>query len=955
MRFCEAFFNYVFTHTLITKTQFMHWKDTVRELAEQSGISQSLSKRIINLTDLLEEIPAQEQGKEFVKKLGSLPLESLKALDEGDENALKIIQEEIGGLSLPEIKEILQMYTTFFHLVNSLEQHEISRVNRSREFEETPESPRKESIAEAVHRMKKAGYSFEEALNVFHQMDIQPTITAHPTEARRRSILVKQQEVAAMVSRLGSSDTTSDEEEDLRREIHNQLQLLLHTDEVRSERLTVEDEVENGLFYFTHSIWDSIPVLYRDIRHAFDRYYNRRPEIPVVLKYRSWIGSDRDGNPNVTSSVTWQTLIEQRKTVLSLYLDELNELRRYLSVSDNQANVSEELLQSVKEDEKEFPLSERFQRRYKHEIYRRKVTHIKHKIQFLLDALSEDKASLLKKSKVYQTQDFINDLLLIKRSLIENGLSGISDRGRLQNLIVRAHTFGFHLSALDIRQHSRLHEETVSELFTEANVLDNYAELSEEDKIEVLVNELANPRPLSPVKGKRSEVAERVMTVFEEISDILALNPDHFGSYVISMTHGISDMLEVMLIAKEVGLWSYNGDEVESELDVVPLFETIEDLEKSADLMAKMYEHPLFAKHLEARNNFQEIMLGYSDSNKDGGYWMANWALDKAQYELGTVCRKYEVDFRLFHGRGGTVGRGGGQSNQAIMAMPVVANNGRIRFTEQGEVISFRYMLASITHRHLEQIVNAMAKVTMAQYSESAGYLTGKEEERQVIETLADASMKAYRNLIDDEDFWDWYSGITPIEHIGKLPIASRPVSRGASDSMTFDSLRAIPWVFAWTQVRYNTPGWYGIHDGLKAAQQENPEVLKVLKKWEKEWTFFQTVLNNSQREMARTHLPTSELYNKKSSVFHKRLVKQFKESERWMKEITGNEHILDHNKVIQNSIKFRNPFTYPLNIIQAELLSRWKKTELEEEKEELTEALFLNINGIAAAMQSTG
>lgn len=933
----------------------MNWKQTVSDLAQKSGISESLSMRVVKLAEILEELAAEKYGDGFVEKLGRLPKESAKALDEGDEVSLENLEKEMEGLSLDEIKEILRMYTMFFHLVNSLEQHEISRVNRSREFDETPESPRKESIAESVYKMKKEGYSYEEALDIFKQLDIQPTITAHPTEARRRSVLLKQQELASMISRLGDSDITPDEKIDLRREILNQLNLLLLTDEVRSERLSVEDEVENGLFYFTHSIWDSIPVLYRDIRQAFDTYYGQRPEVPIVLKYRSWIGSDRDGNPNVTSDVTWQTVLEQRRTILNLYLDELNELRRYLSVSDKQASVSKQLERSVKKDEKEFPLSERFQRRYKHEIYRRKVTHIMHKVEFLLDILSEDKAEILRGSKNYVATDFIADLELIKQSLIENGLPGLSEQGRLEDLIIRAKTFGFHLSALDIRQHSSLHEETVEELLAQANVISNYAELSEEEKIEVLAKELSNPRPLSPVKSERSEVSSKVMTVFEEISDMLALNPDIFGSYIISMTHGISDMMEVMLIAKEVGLWSFAKDEVDSQLDVVPLFETIDDLKKSADLMGQMYEHDLYSRHLKSRGNFQEIMLGYSDSNKDGGYWMANWALDKAQYELGTVCRKHEIDFRLFHGRGGTVGRGGGQSNQAIVAMPVVANNGRIRFTEQGEVISFRYMLSSITHRHLEQIVNAMVTVTTAQYSESGGYLSGKEEEREIIEIIAETSMKAYRELIDDPEFWNWYSNITPIEHIGKLPIASRPVSRGSSDDMTFDNLRAIPWVFAWTQVRYNTPGWYGISEGLEAVVEKNKNALKVLQKWHKEWMFFHTVLNNSQREMARTHLSTSELYNSEPSKFHNKLIERFKEAEKWITSITGYDHILDHNKVIQNSILFRNPFTYPMNFIQAELLKRWKKAESEEQKSLLTEALFLNINGIAAAMQSTG
>ncbi|MDZ7808147.1 MAG: phosphoenolpyruvate carboxylase [Gracilimonas sp.] len=575
--------------------------------------------------------------------------------------------------------------------------------------------------------------------------------------------------------------------------------------------------------------------------------------------------------------------------------------------------------------------------------------------RFLIEKLSGDKQDIIQSAQTYTNTDFIEDLELVKESLVANGLSGLSEQGRLQDLIIRAKTFGFHLSALDIRQHSSLHEETVDELLAQANVLSDYSELSEDNKIKTLVQELKNPRPLSPVKSDRSEVSAKVMTVFEEISDMLALNQDIFGSYIISMTHGISDMLEVMLIAKEVGLWNYQNGDVNSLIDVVPLFETIEDLENSAGLMEQMYEHELFSKYLKSRDNFQEIMLGYSDSNKDGGYWMANWALDKAQYELGSVCRKHEVDFRLFHGRGGTVGRGGGQSNQAIVAMPAVSNNGRIRFTEQGEVISFRYMLSSITHRHLEQIVNAMATVTMAQYDEDIGYLSGKESERDVIEEIAEISMKAYRKLIDDPDFWEWYSGITPIEHIGKLPIASRPVSRGSSDDMSFDNLRAIPWVFAWTQVRYNTPGWYGIAEGIESAVDKHENGMSVLQKWHKEWTFFRTVLNNSQREMARTHLPTSDLYNFKPSKFHDRLIQKFGEAEKLVTQVTGYDNILDHNKVIQNSILFRNPFTYPMNFIQAELLMRWRQADTQTQKEELTEVLFLNINGIAAAMQSTG
>ncbi len=931
----------------------MQWESTVRKLAEKSGISQSLAKQIIMLTEILEELAEKQFGTDFVKNLGRLPLIASAALDADDTEALKEIREYVASLELNEAKEVLRMYTTFFHLVNSLEQHEISRVNREREFQETKEKPRNESIAEAVFNMKEAGYTFDEALDIFRQMDIQPTITAHPTEARRRSVLTKQHEITEKINALGTQELTADEIRILKKNIRNQLNLLLMTDEVRAERMSVEDEVENGLYFFTHTIWGAIPSLYQDIRLALETYYDQSADLPTVLRYRSWIGSDRDGNPNVTSSVTWKTILEQRRTVLVLYMKELNQLRRYLSVSYKQTDISKALKASLHKEETANPLSELFERRYQREPYRRKITHMMQNIQKQIDVLDGDKAQILKVAQEYSATTFVGELELIKSSLIEFGLMEVAEQGRLQEILDRAKTFGFHMNALDIRQHSRLHEETLEGLLSQAKVVENYSKLEEEEKIELLVKELSNPRPLCPHSAVRSEVAERVLTVFEEIRDMLELDPNSFGSYIISMTHGISDMLEVLLIAKETGLWSFTNGEVKTALDVVPLFETIEDLEISSELMGRIFEHPLFSKQIEARNNFQEIMLGYSDSNKDGGYWMANWALDKAQFELGTVCRKYDIDFRLFHGRGGTIGRGGGQSNKAIIAMPPVSNNGKIRFTEQGEVLSFRYSLASIAHRHLEQIVNAMAQVTMAQKTKS-GYLTGKNE-KVIMDELAEITMSTYRELIDDSDFWDWYSGITPIEHIGKLPIASRPVSRGNSGAMEFENLRAIPWVFAWTQVRYNVPGWYGIGEGLNKMLEKSPEAKNTIKEWFNSWVFFKTVLNNSQRELARTHLATAAIYNSDDSNFHEKIASELANATKCITEVTGVTNFLDHNPVIQKSIKFRNPFTYPLNFIQAELLNRWKLAETDDERKELTEVLFLNINGIAAAMQSTG
>ena len=925
-------------------------EEVIAHFENKSGISENLGSKIKSLSQFLENVITEKENEDLFREMTSLPELAAKAFDEGEESSYRELQNRIKEYDTAEIIKFLKYNTAFFHLVNSLEQHEITRINRQRAFDTSPENPRSESIAEAVYRLKEAGFEYEEALEVIGKLDIQPTITAHPTEARRHSVLVKQQHITSMISRLEDESFTPEERDNMVAEILNEINLLLATDEVRTEKVTVEDEVENGMFYFMNSIWETIPVLYEDLRHAFETYYGKSPELPIVLRYRSWIGSDRDGNPNVTEEVTWNTIMEQRQSILGLYLDELDELRRYLSISENQFEISEELEESIREDDRIVPLSQRYNRLYSQEPYRRKITHIMQKLRKQLEAMEEgEKNRVIQKSGDYTAKDFQKDLDLIKRSLEENGLEKVAHEGKVNDLIIRAKTFGFHMAALDIRQHSRLHEETISELLELAKVTENYADLPEEEKVQLLTSELSNPRPLCPIRSSISEESEKIMGVFRLIGDLLELDVNSFGSYIISMTHGVSDMLEVLILAKEAGLWSLNEGEVESSIDVVPLFETIEDLEVCNKLMKEIFENSLYARQIEARDGFQEIMLGYSDSNKDGGYWMANWALEKAQQKLGAVCREYNIDFRLFHGRGGTVGRGGGRSNQAILALPPISNNGRIRFTEQGEVISFRYSLSAITRRHLEQIVNAMIRVTVSEEK-------GRADEKQLVklmDKMANDSMDAYRGLIDDEEFWPWYTTITPIEHISRLPIASRPVSRSGADAADFENLRAIPWVFAWTQVRYNVPGWYGIGNVLMELLQGEGQTVQKLQDWYDNWIFFRTILDNAQREMARTHLQTAEVYDiSENDKFEEQIKGDFSKAREAILKIADQSEILENSSVILKSIRFRNPFTYPLNMMQVELLKRWRE---DKDNEELRDALFLSINGIAAAMQSTG
>jgi phosphoenolpyruvate carboxylase len=451
-----------------------------------------------------------------------------------------------------------------------------------------------------------------------------------------------------------------------------------------------------------------------------------------------------------------------------------------------------------------------------------------------------------------------------------------------------------------------------------------------------------------------------MLATFRVIRDALQRDPASIGSLIVSMTHSTSDLLEPLLLAKEAGLFRVDGDTAHSALDVVPLFETIEDLDAAAERMRELFTSDIYRLQLRARDNFQEIMLGYSDSNKDGGYWMANWALHRAQGELGRVCGEHGVAFRLFHGRGGTVGRGGGRANLAIGAMPQAAHSGRIRITEQGEVISFRYALPDIGHRHTEQLVNAML-LAAHRGSHAAEAYTPTSDDERLMDDVARASMAAYRRLVEDPGLWAFYIRATPIEQISRLPIASRPVSRKAAADVQLDDLRAIPWVFAWTQTRYIVPGWYGVGAALQQAMADGR--LAEMQRLYGVWPFFRAVVDNAQREMARARLAIAAHYaelaagdDDVAAQCHGAIVRDFAAARDAILLITGQEELLDDSPVIRRSIELRNPYTDVLNLVQVELLRRYRSEDDDgEAKERVRRLLFQSINAIAAAMQATG
>jgi len=905
--------------------------------------SPQLSQDITLLTDALHTVFAKHRGEDAADLLRNL-VKQCQSLDGNASEPFAAAQQRLAAISDDDLHELLKILTIHFHLVNKAEQIEIARINRARERQATTDAPRAESIAEAILHLKQQGAALEAVLRVLEQLDIQPTFTAHPTEARRQSILRQQRGIADALEENQNPALSAKERSAIARRIRRAVHLMYATDEIRLERPQVIEEVRHGLYFLSGPVWDVIPQLYRDIRDAIFDHYDALPTLPTVLRYRSWIGGDRDGNPRVTADVTRATLTELRQTALQKYRAEMATLQREISVSRARLSIPPELSAAIEIDQDKYPLTDRERRMMSNEPFRIRIAQLIHK----LEHLDEDPTA-------YSANEFLKDLEVLSSALVHCGLDDVAREGLLFELIARVRTFGFHLAALDVRQHSRVHRDALHELLRLAGVCDDYAQRSEADKRAILSKELSNPRPLLPHGAELSPATADLLATMGVIRQAEAEMPGSVGSYIISMTHDVSDLLCVLVLMKEAGLWRMLDGQIDAKLDVVPLLETVEDLDKGPGLLQALFQDDIYRQHLQSRGTFQEIMLGYSDSNKDGGYWMSNWGLQKAQANLAQICADHQIALRFFHGRGGTVGRGGGRANRAILATPRASRNGKIRFTEQGEVITFRYAMASIARRHLEQIVNAMIVATAdAEANRPSTTGTFQQQHGELMDRMAQMSMEAYRGLVRDEGFWPWYATQSPIEYISDLPIASRPVARSGGQ-VDLDNVRAIPWVFAWTQMRYVAPGWFGLGSAIESICQGDCDAIDRMKQLYVDWDFFRTLIDNAQQEMARARLPIAALYGNADSDMHRRLSDEFQRTERIILQITGQARLLDNNAVIQAAIDARNPFTDVINMAQLEMIRRFRRGEEGAAQKRRKSTIFLSINGMAAAMQSTG
>lgn len=846
---------------------------------------------------------------------------------------------------------VIRAFSHFALLANVAE--DIHRERRREVHIAAGEAPVDSTLAATYAKLDAADLDAETVAEALRDALVSPVITAHPTETRRRTVFDTQNHITRLMRlRMHGHDETEDGrlvETELRRQILTLWQTAL----IRLSRLKVADEIESGLRYYPASFFEVIPKVNAAVREALR---SRWPDPGLlgrpILRPGSWIGGDRDGNPNVTADVVEMATGSAAYTAINHYLVELATLEQELSLSARLVAISDDLA-TLAAGCAELDRAD--------EPYRRAVRVIRGRLTTTAgDVLTRTPEHVLELGlRPYQNSgEMLCDLDVIDDSLRTNGSALLAD-DRLTRLREAVDVFGFHLCGLDMRQNSETHEQVVTELLAWAGVHPDYASLSEPERIEVLVAELSTRRPLVREGAALSDLARKELDILEAAARAVhRLGAEAVPVYIISMCQSASDMLEAALLLKESKLLDLSGDEHYAPVAIVPLLETIDDLQRGSAILEAALAVPLYRAMVSARGDSQEVMLGYSDSNKDGGYLAANWALYRAELDLVQFARTAAIRLRLFHGRGGTVGRGGGPSYDAILAQPPGAVNGSLRITEQGEVIAAKYAEPRIAHRNLESLIAATLESTLLDVE---GLGAGAEPAYLVLDELAVRAQRSYSELVHrTAGFVEYFEQSTPVSEIGSLNIGSRPAQRKATSAIT--DLRAIPWVLAWSQSRVMLPGWYGtgtaIEDWIGEDADHREQRVAVLRELYQKWPFFRTVLSNMAQVLAKSDMGLAVRYSElvadealRARVFDK-IQAEHARTIRMHKLITGNDDLLADNPALARSVFNRFPYLEPLNHLQVELLRRYRAGD---DGELIKRGILLTMSGLASALRNSG
>ena len=891
--------------------------------------TRTVNQDVRSLSTLLGEVLAEQESPNALETVEQIRTGAISYRRHGSKSRT-VLQSELAALDEEYREMVARAFTTYFELTNLAEERERVRSIRERSDEGTLT----DSLGATVERLVELDADAEVVEQVLQDTLIQPTFTAHPTEARRKTVKAKLRAVAAHIETLDERRLTERERAAIKRGLEAEVTTLWQTPQIRDRRPEVTDEALNVQWYLENVLFDVVGDVYDELERVLEPEY---PDIdvPKLFEFRSWAGSDRDGNPYVTPDVTAETLERQRAVVLEKYRDQLKALSGVLSQDSRKFTVGEPFADSLASDKERLPgVASEVETRYPDEPYRQKLKLMRERVERVGD---------VRQGGYSDADDLLADLEIIASSLRANGAGVVVDEA-VEPLVRQVDTFGFNLASLDLRDHRANHTETVVAVFDRVGI--DYAGMGEEQRVATLTDAIVQSEPVVDV-GNHAEYDEtpaRILRRFDALADWHhEYGVDAIDTYCISMTEEPSHVLEVLFLADQAGVVDLPGY---SGLDIVPLLETRTALSGARRIMGTLFENEAYDAALQARGDVQEIMLGYSDSNKENGFLAANWSLHRNQKRLAAITDDHDIELRLFHGRGGSISRGGGSMNEALLALPTETITGQVKFTEQGEAISEKYANPRIAERNLEQMLDA--QIRARHRALTGGGPEAPEAWHGPLATAADAAHEAYRDLLDTDGFVTYFEQATPIAVIENLNLGSRPASR--SGERTVEDLRAIPWVFAWTQSRCIIPGWYGLGTGLQAYLDDGGDI-ETLRTLYEEWPFFQTTLDNAALSLARTDLNIATEYADLADnreTFFPRIRAEYDRCVDLIQEITGRDR-LPPRRWIRRNLDRRNPYVDPLNLLQVHLLERDTLTETEQR------ALRLTVKGIAAGMKSTG
>jgi len=921
----------------------------------------ALRKRVKLFGNILGDVLRAHAGEAVFSAVEALRKGHISLRQKEDSQRRKKLVELIESLDEKTVTHVVRAFSLYFSLVNIAEEDFLHKYHKS--FINKQGVQWQGSFDTTIAELTEQNLPAEKVQELLNQLTYTPVFTAHPTESKRRTIQEALQRIFSVSEKLNNTNLDEFHRNEITQQLKREIQILYKSNEVRTDKPTVIDEVKNGLFYYRECLFNAIPEVYRQFEHALERQYeNNTIKVPSFFQFGSWIGGDRDGNPFVKPETTRKAIYLQNRQVLKEYLKRITELTHVLTHSDQLCTPSDAFSKSMEEDEKRYSAAFADKpHRYNKEPYRRKLGYIYFRLTSNLNKIEAGLEVAQQEETFYgykNESELLKDLLLIRDSLISHG-DGIITDGRLKDLIRLVETFGFYLSHLDIRQESNIHSQTVLEILKQTSDID-YDSLNEEQRIETLAKLISTSTPTEVDTSKLTDMSSETLRVFHVISEMREnVSPNVLGSYVISMTHEASHIMEVMYLAWLAGLSGVKDGKAFCQIKISPLFETIEDLKHIDPVMNRLLDNPVYADLLKASGNTQEVMLGYSDSCKDGGILASVWNLYQAQQQISAITTKRNIRLNLFHGRGGTIGRGGGPTHESILSQPDGTVHGGIKFTEQGEVLSYKYSHPETAIYELTMGITGLLKASCHLVTEPAQY---KPEYNEIMAELAQQGEQYYRTLTDNtEGFLDYFYEATPVSEIGLMNIGSRPSHRKKGDRSK-SSVRAIGWVFGWAQSRHTLPAWYGIGFALTNWLEKDPKNLEQLREMYKNWPFFKALLSNTQMALFKGDMNIANEYKSlclnqtTAQNVYEKISAEYQRTYDNVLKVAEIDNLLAETPMLALSLDRRDPYLDPLSYIQFKLLRKYRDESLDEEtRQKWLDPLLRSINAIAAGMRNTG